>query len=119
MGQAYVQAERVLAAPAERVYAVIADYRQHHPRILPPAIFDLQVEQGGVGAGTIMTFKVKLAGRTQRARQRVAEPRPGRVLTETDINGNRGLVTTFTVEPLGDGCRLRIETAWQTRGLMG
>src|SRR5437867_10538120 len=30
------RSERTLDAPAEQVYTCIADYRQHHPRIVPP-----------------------------------------------------------------------------------
>jgi len=41
----------------------------------------------------------------------VAEPRPGRMLTETDLNG--GIKTTFEVEPLGEGkTAVTITTAW-------
>ncbi len=52
MGQISVKAEAVLEAPSEEVYATIADYRQGHPNMLPKELYDLQVEQGGYGAGT-------------------------------------------------------------------
>lgn len=110
-------AERPVGAPAERVYAILADYREHHPRILPPAFSDLMVEQGGVGAGTVIRFRVKLGGRTQRFHQRVDEPEPGRVLTETDLE--TGAVTSFTVTPMGDGSRVRIMTRYERGGLGG
>lgn len=42
-----VSVERDIAAPADRVYRIIADYRHHHPHILPPGITDLVVEDGG------------------------------------------------------------------------
>jgi len=107
-----------IGAPAERVYGIIADYRQHHPRILPGAFSGLTVEQGGVGAGTIIRFTVKLVGRTQHFHQRVDEPQPGRVLTETDLD--TGAVTTFSVTPAGEGAsHLRIETAYERGGLRG
>ena len=41
----------------------------------------------------------------------MAEPEPGRVLTESDLNSS--LVTTWTVTPEGAGSRVRIETTWQ------
>jgi hypothetical protein len=48
----------------------------------------------------------------------VDEPEPGRVLTET--YPARGAVTTFTVDPVGDQSRVRIETSWEpSRGLAG
>lgn len=87
-----------IAAPAARVYAIIADYREGHPRILPKQFTRLDVEQGGVGAGTVIRCEMRLFGRTQTFRAAVTEPDPGRVLVETIIEGDP-LVTTFTVLP--------------------
>jgi len=113
-----VAAEGLVRAPADRVYGIIADYRQHHPRILPPAFQDLRVEKGGVGEGTEFTFRSTAARRPRSFTMHVAEPDPGRVLTETDLNSS--LVTTFTVTPEGEGSRVRIETRWQgARGIGG
>lgn len=88
-----------------------ADYRAHHPRFLPPAFSDFRVEQGGVGAGTVHSFKLTAGSRTRAYRMRVEEPEPGRVLTES--NQLSSAVTTFTVTPEGPGCRVRVETRWQ------
>ena len=110
--------ERRIEAPADAVYAVIADFREHHPRILPPEFSDVVVEEGGVGAGTVHRFTLALGGRARTSRVRVDEPEPGRVLTEREIGGN--LVTTFTVDALPRGCsRVTITTAWETPGLRG
>jgi hypothetical protein len=89
----------VEAAP-EEVYAVFADYRDRHPRILPKG-FDLTVESGGQGAGTIFRLTTRAMGATRSYRMAVTEPRPGRVLMESEIGG--GVVTTFTVKPAGGG----------------
>lgn len=110
-------AERDIAAPADRLYRIIADYQRHHPHILPPQVTDLIVEEGGVGAGTIIRFNVTLAGSTRTNRARIEEPEPGRVLVEQDLESD--LATTFTVTPAGDGSRVRIETAWTPSGLRG
>jgi len=91
-----ITATRRIAAPAARVYDILADYRAGHPRILPRAFGALEVEQGGKGAGTVIRFDVKAFGRTQTVRQTVDEPEPGRVLVERDVNGPN--VTTFIVE---------------------
>ncbi len=119
MPEIYVTAERQVAAPAERVYRILADYT-HHQRILPPAFSDFTIEKGGVGAGTVVSFKVTAAGVTQFHRDTVAEPEPGRVLTETN---DRGKLTTFTVTPIGgptsDRTLVKIETRWPARGLQG
>src|SRR5262249_46026329 len=85
------------AAP-ERVYSIIADYRHGHPSIAPEEFSDLTVEAGGVGAGTIIRFRMKMMGIKQSFRAAVTEPEPGRVLVETDL-GSNGAVTTFTVNP--------------------
>ncbi len=92
---------RIAAAP-KRVYDLIADYRQGHPRILPRQFSDLTVERGGFGAGTIIRFKMRIAGRTQAFRAAITEPDPGRVLVETDLDSNLA-VTTFTVTPADAG----------------
>jgi len=117
MSQVRIAAQRNIYAPADRVYRIIADYRNHHPHILPPAFSNYSVEEGGVGAGTVIRFSVRAGGRTTAYHQRVEEPEPGRVLVERAIDGD--LATTFTVAPAGDGCRVEIETRWTPRGVQG
>lgn len=113
-----VSAERQIPAPADQVYRYIADYRTHHPAFLPPAFSNFTVEEGGVGAGTVVHFSLKRGGRTQTFRQRVSEPDPGRVLTETTI-GTRN-TTTFTVTPDDSGSRVQIITEYERqRGVSG
>jgi uncharacterized protein YndB with AHSA1/START domain len=92
-----ISASALIAAPPERVYAVIANYRDGHPRILPrPPLESLTVEEGGIGAGTVITFDMRLMGQLQHRQAAVTEPEPGRVLVETDLRS--GAVTTFTVD---------------------
>ncbi len=110
MSKIHIAAERPVDAPAGRVYGFLADYQEHHPRFLPPAFSDFRVEQGGVGAGTVVRFNLAVGGRKRASRQRVEEPIPGRVLTESDLD--TGAVTTFMVTPEGDRSRVRIETAY-------
>lgn len=117
MSELSVSAERLIGAPAEHTYRYIADSRTHHPRFLPPAFSDFQVEQGGVGAGTVHRFRLTAGGRTRTYRMRVDEPEPGRVLTESDTGSS--LVTTWTVTPEGHGSRVRVETRWQGAGGVG
>jgi Polyketide cyclase / dehydrase and lipid transport len=107
----HVAAGRTVNAPADKVYGYIADMRDHRPHYLSPAFSDYQVESGGVGAGTITRYKVTAGGRTREYRMSVAEPEPGRVLTESDTGSS--LVTTFTVTPQGDASRVEISTTWQ------
>ena len=91
--QINASAERRIDAPARRVYAYIADFRQHHPNFLPPQFSDLEIECGGVGAGTVHRFRVTLGGRTTQYRVRVGEPDPGHVLIESDPARPRLVVT--------------------------
>jgi Polyketide cyclase / dehydrase and lipid transport len=107
MTDLHVAAERRVGAPAEQVYRLIADVRAHHPQFLPSAFSDFQVEQGGIGAGTVHRFKLTAGGRTRAYRMQVEEPQPGRVLTESDQLSSA--VTTFTVIPKGRaaGCGSR------------
>jgi hypothetical protein len=116
-GQARAHAERHLDAPPAAVYTVLADYTTHHPRIMPPSLFsDLEVEAGGVGAGTVFHITLRLLGRKQRLHVRVGEPEPGRVLTETNLD--TGVVTEFSVAPLDGGSRTlaRMSSEWETGG---
>jgi hypothetical protein len=95
-----INASAVIPARCERVYSLIANYNDGHPRILPKQFTGLVVEQGGVGAGTVIRFQMSVFGRKQTFRAAVTEPEPGRVLVETDLDSN-GAVTTFTVNPGG------------------
>jgi hypothetical protein len=120
MGVIRASKSAVIPAPPPLVYSLIADYRQGHPRILPLRYFGrLEVEQGGVGAGTIIRYEIKLFGREREVRAEITEPRPGVELVETDFA--TGARTTFTVAP---GARagetvVTIQTEWETGGLRG
>jgi hypothetical protein len=116
MGTIHVSVEGTVDALADTVYGYLADMREHHPRFLPPAFSDVEVESGGVGAGTIVRFNVTAGGRTREYRMTLAEPEAG-VLTETDSNSS--LVTTFTVTPEAGASRVRISTSWEGAGGVG
>ena len=109
MAKVEASAERVIDAPADKVYSYLADMHVH-PNFLPPAISDFQVEEGGVGAGTVTRFKVTAGGRTRDYHMRITEPEPGRTLVETDVESS--LVNTFNVQPQGDKSLVRIATSW-------
>ena len=97
-----LSASKLISSPAQRIYDLIADYRNGHPRILPkPYFVSLQVEKGGYGAGTVINFQMQLMGRIQSFHSTITEPDPGHILVETDMN--TGAITTFTVEPGLDG----------------
>lgn len=118
MAKILVNTERTVDAPADTVYGYIADHREHHPHFLPPAFSDFRVESGGVGAGTVTRFRVTAGGRSRDYRMTVAEPEPGRVMTESDTNSS--LVTTWTVTPQGEKeSTVQLSTSWDGAGGVG
>lgn len=113
-----VTASAIIHAPPAVAYGILADYRDGHPRILPkPEFTALTVEEGGVGAGTVVFVAMRVLGRTQSFRAAITEPEPGRVLVETSLDGPR-VVTTFTVDPETGGrqARVTITTDTEVRG---
>lgn len=83
---------------------MLADYHDGHPRILPRQYFPfLEVERGGVGAGTVLRFEMRAPGMTRTFHADVTEPEPGRVLVESNWSKTAPTsksVTTFTVDPV-------------------
>jgi hypothetical protein len=109
MAKVVAAAERSIDAPADQVYSYLADMHVHQ-RFLPPAFSDFKIEQGGVGAGTVTSFKITAGGRTRSYRMQVSEPAAGRTLVETDTGSS--LVTTYDVAPQGDRSLVSITTSW-------
>jgi len=93
-----ITASAVIPARRERVYSLIANYHDGHTRIVPKQFSGLVVEQGGIGAGTVIRFQMSVFGKKQTYRAAITEPEPGRVLVETDLDTN-GAITSFTVDP--------------------
>lgn len=118
MSTMHVAESAVIDAPPARVYAVIADYRSHHPNILPKRYFtSLTVTKGGVGAGTEFVAEMNVYGARRTYRMAVTEPQPGRVLAETDPK--IGTYTTFTVEPAEDGAKSKVTIATDAKTQAG
>ena len=119
MDKIHAHATRVIEAPPEKVYAVLANYSESHPAILPKHVFgDVVVEQGGVGAGTIVRVTMAAMGTKQELHVTVSEPEPGRVLVES----GSGMVTTFTVDPMDEGRSSQVTIATEatpSQGLQG
>lgn len=120
MPQLYATKSAVINAPPHAVYAIIADYKSGHPRILPQRYFShLEVEQGGVGDGTVIRFQMRVFGTTQTLNAKITEPVPGEVLLETIAE--TGARTSFQVLPKDNGqssC-VTITTEWHAKGIAG
>ncbi len=112
-----VSVSRRIPAPPREVYAILADYTEGHPHIMPSAYFrNIEVEKGGVGAGTRIRFDVTVLGTTRTMHADIEEPSPGRILVERDVEGRS--VTTFKVIPAREGREsdVTIMTELTTRG---
>jgi hypothetical protein len=113
-----VPATRDLDAPPGAVWALLRDYREGRPRILPPQFSGYAVEEGGEGAGTVFRYTLRAARRERAYRMRVEEPAPGRELVEADTGSS--LRTSWTVEPLDGGrSRVTVTTSWAGAGGVG
>lgn len=111
-----ISASAVIPAAPQRVYDIIADYRNGHPHIVPPKYFrNLVVEEGGIGAGTKIRFEMVLFGIVQEAQSIVAEPEPGRVLVESTTDGLA--VTRFIVDPAEEGMAANVTISSDMRSL--
>lgn len=110
MNWIHAETSRVIDARPEELYAVVSDYHVGHPAIVPKAYFtELTVEEGGVGAGTIVRVRGQVFGQEFRLRQLVTEPEPGRLLVETDTE--TGQESSFRFEPLNGGKQTRVTIA--------
>ncbi|HEY7350799.1 MAG TPA: SRPBCC family protein [Ktedonobacterales bacterium] len=95
MSHIHVEVERVVDAPPAEVYQFLADYREKRPIILTPNFLGYAVEQGGVGTGTVMHYRLHAGGRERPYQMEIDEPEKGRALRERDANSS--LVTVWTV----------------------
>jgi hypothetical protein len=117
VGTVQASAERVIAAPPTQVYALIADYREGRPKVLPDSFADWRVEAGGTGAGTEVAYTLNAARRSRSYRLQVTEPRPGSYLHEADTTSS--FTQGWKVEPEGTGTRVQISCSWQGAGGVG
>jgi len=113
MPRYHASSSRLISVPAPTLYAIVADYRTGHPLILPSNFHHFEVEQGGFGAGTRISFQSTVAGNHRRYHQEIREPEPGHILQEVELTGD--LVTTFTFTAVNDHqTRVSIDTEAST-----
>jgi hypothetical protein len=118
MSQVRAVAAAHIHAPAKQVADALADYATVRPEILPAQYTDYAVRSGGVGAGTVVSWKLRATEKRVRdCAITVTSPEEG-VLVETD--GNSSMVTTYTVVGSEDGhASVVIETVWNGAGGIG
>jgi hypothetical protein len=118
MAHIQVQSERVINATPETIYHILSDYRGDRQRIMPPEHYlDYGVDSGGAGAGTTFHYRLRAGGRERPYTMTSSEPAPGRVISERDTTSS--LVSTWTLTPLGDGQRTRVQLATEWEGGSG
>ncbi len=108
-GPVHAEAEGTVPAPPTEVFTFLTDYRRR-PEILPVNYQDYRVVEGGFGAGSVVAYRFKAGPRERDYRVRAETP-DGATLVERDEAST--LVTTWRVEPVDAGSRVRIETEWQ------
>jgi uncharacterized protein YndB with AHSA1/START domain len=117
MAQVTAQATRSIAAPADKVFAALADYVTTRPKILTESYHDYRVESGGQGAGSRVAWKLQAT--KSRVREQVVdvtEP-AAHQLVETDANSS--MVTVWTVAADGDRSTVTVDTSWNGAGGIG
>jgi uncharacterized protein YndB with AHSA1/START domain len=121
MPEIHASESAVIAAPPRTVYAIVADYHQGHPAILPPKYFgELVVEAGGVGAGTRIRFEMRTFAGMRTLHAVISEPEPGRRLVERYPADGMETTFTFDRDPSGAGHTLiTIDTRYLRGGLRG
>lgn len=120
MGRYQLEEAAIIDAPSEKVFRIIADYHEGHQAILPKRYFtEMQVSEGGYGAGTRVKVKMEVFGTKMSYHFLVSEPEPGCVLREEDPAA--GVVTTFTIDSLDHNrSKVTISTSGKTSsGLKG
>jgi uncharacterized protein YndB with AHSA1/START domain len=108
-----VEAERTVDTPMELVWRVLRDYRAPRARMLDEPFAPYELHEGGVGAGTVISYRLRVGRHERTFVLGVEEPAPGRQLRERDRHG--GLVVTWTLTPGGDGERTVVRLAAELR----
>lgn len=106
-----VETDSVIHAAAKDVYAVLADYNNGHPKIMPPQYCEgLNVLKGsGVGENSRIEAHFNIYGQRETLVMDVSEPEPGRILQEIDTKATN--ITRFIVDPIDQAtCRVTLQT---------
>jgi hypothetical protein len=108
-----IELERTVAAPMDVVWDRLRDYRDVRARLLTEHFADYVVREGGVGAGTVIGYRLRIAGHERAYALRVEEPVPNCRLRERDHHAR--LLATWTLTPGGEGERTFVRVEVQLR----
>lgn len=116
MGQVSATSSIAIAAPPEKILALIVDYQGARPRIHSDHYRDYRVVSGGHGAGIVVEWTLqatKKRARNVRASVAIADN------TVTEADANSSLVTTWVIDPVGTGAEVVTTTEWNGAGGVG
>ncbi len=116
MAHIHVQAEKVVNAHPDEVYAFLKDYTKRS-QILTDNYLNYKVEEGGNGAGTVVTYRLHAANRERGYHIQVSDPGTGKTLQESDTGSS--LVTIWTMTPEADGQKTHVQIASDWEGGKG
>lgn len=118
MSQVRAVAAAHIHAPVKQVVDALADYATVREQIQPAQYTDYELRTGGIGAGTVVNWKLHATEKRVRdCAITVTSPEEG-VLVESDANSS--MVTTYTVVGSEDGhASVVIETVWNGAGGIG
>jgi hypothetical protein len=116
MGQVSASSSVMINAEPDKVFAAVADYKVVRPKILSSHYSGYEVLQGGVGAGTIVKWKLQATKSRSRDVQSNVDI-AGHTVIEKDANSS--MVTNWTVAPAGPGSSVTVKTSWNGAGGIG
>ncbi len=113
MGQVSASSTVLVNVAPDAVLAAVADYNEVRPKILSSQYSDYEVLQGGVGAGTVVKWKLQATKSRVREVQAAVDV-AGKTVIEKDANST--MVTNWTVAPAGTGSTVTTKTTWTGAG---
>jgi hypothetical protein len=117
MAQVKATTQRSIGASADQVKQALADYTGVRPKLLTEHFSEYEVREGGVGAATVVHWK--LAATSKRVRDcLVAVTEKDGQLVESDEHSS--MITTWTVRADDDAhSTVSVETTWNGAGGVG
>ncbi len=113
MGQVSASSTVLVNVAPDAVLAAVADYNEVRPKILSSQYSDYEVLQGGVGAGTVVKWKLQATKSRVREVQAAVDV-AGKTVIEKAANST--MVTNWTVAPAGTGSTVTTKTTWTGAG---
>ncbi len=117
MGQVRAVTSRQIGVSAQTVFEALADYATVRPKILPAQYSEYAVREGGVGAGTVVSWK--LAATQRRTRDVLARVSQPAALRLVEADENSSMRVTWTVSGQGDVALVTVEAVWNGAGGVG